>query len=321
MQKIKKSVVLTLSIAVLFLFGSIAVNSIMKVQASSNTIDNFGNDSQSSGAGSADESQSSSDETSSSNGGSANTNPGETAKGSDNTNPGETSSNIGTNNPSQKPDIRNQLVNPNAFNYQTNPATPTVDISKDPNQKVNSAVTNSFGQGVENIDIDIKVKDPANVEKTISGKTDKDGKSIITIPITTPGKYSAVVTIKSSPAVGGPFTDTITWDAIKGAAPAALTTDVKLARTTVVLSDDPRQQILTTVKDAAGKGVKDVPLTIKLTNADGLSKTFSRITDSKGIDEFVTPIDKEGKWSATITVIGLDGKPLSPISVAWKVIP
>ncbi|MGN6628785.1 MAG: hypothetical protein ACTHKJ_02800, partial [Candidatus Nitrosocosmicus sp.] len=54
----------------------------------------------------------------------------------------------------------NQLVNPNAFNYQINPATPSVDISKDPTQKINSQVTNSFGQGVPDIPVSIQVKDP-----------------------------------------------------------------------------------------------------------------------------------------------------------------
>ena len=248
--------------------------------------------------------------------GTENANPDET--GTENANPDETGT--GTNNPLANRGV-NQLVNPTAFNYQTNPASSTVDITKDPNQKINSVVTNSFGQGVPNIAIDVKVKDPANVEKTISGITDNDGKSVITVPITTPGKYSALVTIKSSAGVGGPFTDTISWEAIKSAAPTTLKTSFNLARTTVDLSDDPRQQILTTVKDPAGKGVKDIPLTIKLTNADGISKTFSRITDSNGVDEFVTPVDKEGKWSATVIVIGQDGKPLAPVSLTWNAIP
>jgi hypothetical protein len=33
---------------------------------------------------------------------------------------------------------------------------------------------------------------------------------------------------------------------------------VNLPRTTIIISDDPRQQILSTVKDPDGKGVKDV---------------------------------------------------------------
>jgi hypothetical protein len=309
---IKKTVVSTLYIALLFLFGSIAVNSVMMVQASTNTIDDFGNDGQSSGSSSLGGSQDTGDETSPSSPGGSQDTGDETSPSS----PGGTS-NLGT-----KPELRNQLVNPNAFNYQINPARPTVDISKDPYQYINIAVTNSFGQGVENIKGEVTVKDPKGKSQAFVGiETGKDGKFVLPWLSNIPGKYTAEVTIKSSPAVGGPFKETITWEAINGAAPVTLTTDTKLARQTVDLSDDPRQQILTTVKDAAGKGVKDIPLTIRLTNADGISKTFSRITDANGVDEFVTPIDKEGKWSATVTVIGPDGKPLKPVSIEWKVIP
>ena len=129
--------------------------------------------------------------------------------------------------------------------------------------------------------------------------------------------------IKSSAVVGGPFTDKISWNAITGASPAPnkVTAESKIAYQTVDLSDDPRQQILTTIKDATGKGVKDVPLTIKLTNADGISKTFSRITDVNGVDEFVTPVDKKGKWSASINILGPDGKTIQTNNVAWKAIP
>jgi hypothetical protein len=189
----------------------------------------------------------------------------------------------------------NQLANPTAFNYQTNPATPSVDISKDPTQKINSAVTNSFGQGVPNIPISIQVKDPSGKTAFLStDKTDNDGKNMVSFPVKTAGTWTANVVISSSAAVGGPFSDQITWNAISGETQSNLTSLVNLARTIVTLSDDPREQILTTVKDPTGKGVKDIALTIKLTNPDAVSKTFSRITDANGVDEFVIPVDKVG---------------------------
>ena len=114
--------------------------------------------------------------------------------------------------------------------------------------------------------------------------------------------------ISSSAAVGGPFSDQITWNAISGETQSNLTSLVNLARTIVTLSDDPREQILTTVKDPTGKGVKDIALTIKLTNPDAVSKTFSRITDANGVDEFVIPVDKVGNWVATLTLIDPNGK-------------
>jgi len=100
-----------------------------------------------------------------------------------------------------------------------------------------------------------------------------------------------------------------------------LTSLVNLARTTVTLSDDPREQILTTVKDPAGKGVKDIALTIKITNPDAVSKTFSRITDANGVDQFIIPVDKVGNWVATLTMIDPNGKTVPITDVAWKAIP
>ena len=216
----------------------------------------------------------------------------------------------------------NQLANPTAFNYQTNPATPSVDISKDPTQKINSLVTNSFGQGVPNIPVSIQVKDPAGKTAFLStGKTDNDGKNVVSFPVKTAGTWTANVVISSSPAAGGPFSDQITWNAVSGETQSNLTSLVNLARTIVTLSDDPREQILTTVKDTTGKGVKDIALTIKLTNPDAVSKTFSRITDANGIDQFVIPVDKVGNWVATLTLIDPNGKTVPITSVAWKAIP
>ncbi len=216
----------------------------------------------------------------------------------------------------------NQLANPTAFNYQTNPATPFVDISKDPTQKINSLVTNSFGQGVPNIPISIQVKDPAGKTAALfTGKTDNNGKNVISFPIKTAGTWTALVVISSSAAVGGPFRDQITWNAISGETPSNLTSLVNLARTTVILSDDPREQILTTVKDPTGKGVKDIALAIKLTNPDAVSKTFSRITDENGVDQFLIPIDKVGNWVATLTMIDPNGKTIPITDVTWNAIP
>lgn len=216
----------------------------------------------------------------------------------------------------------NQLVNPTAFSYEVNPERSTVDISKDPNQRINIAVTNSFGQGVGNIEIAGTITDPKGHNTPFFAvKTDSSGKFVLNVQSTIPGKYKVQVIIKSSPSVGGPFKDTVSWDAITGGIPTKITSESKIARQTVDLSDDPRQQILTTVKDSSEKGVKDIPLTITLTNADGISKTFSRITDANGIDEFVTPVDKEGKWSAIINIIGSDGMIIQTNNVAWNTIP
>lgn len=217
----------------------------------------------------------------------------------------------------------NQLVNPNAFNYQINPATPSVDISKDPTQKINSIVTNSFGQGVPNLPVNIQVKDPSGKTAFLStGKTDNDGKNVVSFPVKTVGTWTAIVAISSSAVSGGsPFGDQITWNAVSGSNSSNLTALVNLARTTVTLSDDPRDQILTTVKDPAGNGVKDIPLRIKITNPDAVSKTFSRITDSHGVDQFVIPVDKVGNWVALLTLIDPNGKTVPITSVAWNAVP
>ena len=216
----------------------------------------------------------------------------------------------------------NQIANPTAFNYQTNPATPSVDISKDPTQKINSLVTNSFGQGVPNIPISIQVKDPDGKTAFLStGNTDNDGKNVVSFPVNTTGTWTALVVISSSPAVGGPFSDQITWNAISGSTSSNLTSLVNLARTIVTLSDDPREQIITTVKDPAGKGVKDIALRIKLTNPDAVSTTFSRITDANGVDQFVIPVDKVGNWVAKLTLIDPNGKTVPIVDVGWKAIP
>lgn len=219
----------------------------------------------------------------------------------------------------------NQLVNPNAFNYQVNPATPSVDISKDPTQKINSQVTNSFGQGVADIPVSIQVKDPTgNTAALFTGKTDNDGKNVVSFPVKTEGTWTAIVAISTSPAEGGPFGDQITWNAVSGLNlnSSNLTALVNLPRTTVVLSDDPREQILTTVKDPAGNGVKDIALRIKITNPDAVSKTYSRITDANGVDQFIIPIDKAGKWVATLTMVDpTNGKTVPIVSVGWNAIP
>ena len=96
------------------------------------------------------------------------------------------------------------MVNPNAFNYQTNPEKRFVDISKDPTQKINSLVTNSFGQGVPNLSVSIQVKDPTgNTAATFAGKTDNNGKNVVSFPIKTAGTWTALVAISSSAATGG----------------------------------------------------------------------------------------------------------------------
>jgi len=216
----------------------------------------------------------------------------------------------------------NQLANPTDFNYQTNPEKRFVDISKDPTQKINSMVTNSFGQGVPNIPISIQVKDPDGKTAFLStGNTDNDGKNVVSFPVNTTGTWTALVVISSSPAVGGPFSDQITWNAISGSTSSNLTSLVNLARTIVTLSDDPREQIITTVKDPTGKGVKDIALRIKLTNPDAVSTTFSRITDANGVDQFVIPVDKVGNWVAKLTLIDPNGKTVPIVDVGWKAVP
>ncbi len=246
-------------------------------------------------------------------------------------NPDKTTTSNPTNQPSttiQNPTTNlgggptNQLVNPTAFNYQTNPATPSVDISKNPTQKISSAVTNSFGQGVPNIPVIIQVKDPAGKTAFLStDKTDNNGKNVVSFPVKTAGTWTALVVISSNATVGGPFSDQITWNAISGGTHSNLTSLVNLARTIVTLSDDPREQIITTVKDPTGKGVKDIALRIKLTNPDAVSTTFSRITDANGVDQFVIPVDKVGNWVATLTLKDPNGETVPITDVAWKAIP
>ncbi|MDR4492280.1 MAG: hypothetical protein R2685_15495 [Candidatus Nitrosocosmicus sp.] len=217
------------------------------------------------------------------------------------------------------------LVDPNAYSYQVNPAKATVDITVDPNQKINSEVKDSFGSGVAGIPIEVASTDPSGKTSTSSGTTDASGKSVITVPVNTAGSWTAEVTIKSDPAVDGPHSDTISWNAIGASPPPpppppSMIADSKLTYSPVDLSNDPRQQIITTVKDAAGMGIKDVKLTIKLTNADGLSKTSSRITDANGVDEFVTPVDKAGSWKAVITVKDNTGKIVDTKTLTWNAI-
>jgi hypothetical protein len=210
------------------------------------------------------------------------------------------------------------------FNITINNTTlPTVDISKDPTQKITSIVTNGFGQGAPNLLVVLQVKDPAGkIVGTFSGKTDNDGKNVISVPVKTPGTWSADVEISNIAASPRPFfTTTYTWNAVSGFTSSNLEALVNLPRTTVILSNDPRQQILTTVKDPAGKGVKDIALTIKITNPDSVSKTFSRITDANGVDQFVIPVDKVGNWVATLTMIDPNGKTVPITDVAWKAIP
>ena len=149
---------------------------------------------------------------------------------------------------------------------------------------------------------------------------------MVSVPVKTPGTWLTHVEISNIAASTSPFpspfsTYTLKWNSVSGSTSSNLKALVNLPRTTVILPDDPRQQILTTVKDSAGKGVKDIALTIKITNPDAVSKTFSRITDANGVDQFVIPIDKVGNWVATITMIDPNGKTVPVADVAWKAIP
>ena len=142
---------------------------------------------------------------------------------------GSTSSNsFGPNQPfsTQNPNTNlgkgstSQLANPTAFNYQINPEKRFVDISKDPTQKINSIVTNSFGQGVPDIPVSIQVKDPSgNTAALFTGKTDNDGKNVVSFPVKTAGTWTALVVISSNATVGGPFSDQITWNAVSRSIP------------------------------------------------------------------------------------------------------
>jgi hypothetical protein len=213
------------------------------------------------------------------------------------------------------------------FNIAINTTLPTVDISKDPTQKITTIVTNGFGQGAPNLLVVLQVEDPAGkIVGSFREKTDNDGKNVVSVPVKTPGTWLTHVEISNIAASTSPFpspfsTYTLKWNAISGETQSNLTSLVNLARTIVTLSDDPREQILTTVKDPTGKGVKDIALTIKITNPDSVSKTFSRITDANGVDQFVIPVDKVGNWVATLTLIDPNGKTVPITDVAWKAIP
>ena len=220
------------------------------------------------------------------------------------------------------------MVNPNAYTYQTNPAENSVTISGvvPGSQQINTIVKNSFGQGVADIPVEVQVKDPSDKTSTLNGKTDTNGKNQINVPVDKAGTWTADVTINSPASAGGPFKDTISWEAVNTLTTppppqSTLEYDSKIAYSTVAISNDPRQQILTTVKDSDGTGVKDVELTIKLTNPDGQSATFSRITDANGVDEFVTPIQKEGTWKAVVNVEDKTGNMAFTKDHTWTATP
>jgi|tagenome__1003787_1003787.scaffolds.fasta_scaffold20988055_7 hypothetical protein len=138
----------------------------------------------------------------------------------------------------------NQLANPTAYNYQTNPATASVDISKDPTQKINSKVTNSFGQGVPNIPVTILVKDPDGKDTAaFRGKTDNDGKNVFSFPVKTAGTWTALVVISSSKTVGGPFLDHITWNAMSDS-----TSHITVFTSISNFPDDSRFNVCVTIK-------------------------------------------------------------------------
>jgi hypothetical protein len=138
----------------------------------------------------------------------------------------------------------NQLANPTAYNYQINPATASVDISKDPTQKINLKVTNSFGQGVPNIPVIILVKDPNGKDTAdFRGKTDNDGKNVFSFPVKTAGTWTALVVISSSKAVGGPFLDHITWNAMLGS-----TSHITVFTSISNFPDDSRFNVCVTIK-------------------------------------------------------------------------
>ena len=221
------------------------------------------------------------------------------------------------------------LVNPNAYTYQTNPAENSIIISgvAPASQKINTIVKNSFGQGVADIPIEVQVKDPMDKASTFNGKTDTNGRNQIEVPVDKEGTWTAEVSINSPPEAGGPFKDTISWEAVNllNTTPppqqtSTLEYDSKIAYPTVDIINDPRQQILTTVKNSSGVGVKDVELTIKLTNPDSQSATFSRITDANGVDEFVTPVEKNGTWNAVVSVKDMEGKESFKKEHSWTAI-
>jgi hypothetical protein len=138
----------------------------------------------------------------------------------------------------------NQLTNPTAYNYQINPATASVDISKDPTQKIILKVTNSFGQGVPNIPVTILVKDPNGKDTAaFRGNTDSDGKNVFSFPVKTAGTWTALVVISSSKTVGGPFLDHITWNAMSGS-----TSHITVFTSISNFPDDSRFNVCVTIK-------------------------------------------------------------------------
>jgi hypothetical protein len=138
----------------------------------------------------------------------------------------------------------NQLTNPPAYNYQINPATTSVEISKDPTQKINLKVTNSLGQGVPNIPVTILVKDPNGKDTAaFRGNTDSDGKNMFSFPVKIPGTWTALVVISSSKTVGGPFLDHITWNAMSDP-----TSHITVFTSISNFPDDSRFNVCVTIK-------------------------------------------------------------------------
>jgi hypothetical protein len=138
----------------------------------------------------------------------------------------------------------NQSANSPAYNYQINPATTSVEISKDPTQKINLKVTNSFGQGVPDIPVTMLVKDPdGKATAEFSGKTDSDGKNVFSFPVKTAGTWTALVVISSSKTVGGPFIDHITWNAMSDP-----TSHITVFTSISNFPDDSRFNVCVTIK-------------------------------------------------------------------------
>ncbi|MGN6629075.1 MAG: hypothetical protein ACTHKJ_04265, partial [Candidatus Nitrosocosmicus sp.] len=138
----------------------------------------------------------------------------------------------------------NLSANLHAYNYQINPASTSVDISRDPTQKINLKVTNSFGQGVPNIPVTILVKDPNGKDTAASrGNTDSDGKNMFSFPVKTTGTWTALVVISSSKTVGGPFLDHITWNAMSDP-----TSHITVFTSISNFPDDSRFNVCVTIK-------------------------------------------------------------------------
>jgi len=98
--------------------------------------------------------------------------------------------------------------------------------------------------------------------------------------------------------------------------------DIKMALSTVRISDNPNQKITTHIYQSGfpTEGREGIPITITVTDPNGNINTYSRITDNKGIDITYINVEQLGKYTAEISIDDPNLKP-NTFTLTWKAIP